>query len=84
MMGDISFNASDAAFRILCFHKTLNHTPVGWEVGRAAYCQICKQGGLEPKLAEFSHGNYLGKFFGIDMFAHEGAPLLIQLKVDRL
>lgn len=83
MKDDILFDATRVAFKILRFHQRLGHTPVGWEIGKTVYCQICKQCGLEPKLAEFSHGSYLGTFFGIKAFAHEDAPLLIRLKVDR-
>lgn len=84
MKDDICFDASGIAFKILCFHQRLGHTPISWEIGKTAYCQICKQSGFKPALIEFSHGNCLGKFFGIEAFAHEGAPLLVRLKVDRL
>ena len=83
MKDDICFDASGIAFRILRFHQRLGHTPISWEIGEAAYCQICRRSGFEPALIEFSHGSYLGKFFGIQAFAHEGAPLLVRLKVDR-
>lgn len=84
MKDEILFDALGVAFRILRFHQSLGHTPISWEIGKTAYCQICKLNGLEPALIEFSHGSYLGPLFGIKAFAHEDAPLLIRLKVDRL
>ena len=83
MKDDICFDASGIAFRILRFHQRLGHTPISWEIGEAAYCQIYRPSRFAPAPIEFSHGSYLGTFFGIQAFAHEGAPLLVRLKVDR-